>query len=92
MPEAHSGIENYFQFYNYERLHQSLAYQTPAAVYEAEPKKRNEPRRQRVLILFWKNGEPKPKDLGARLTYRSKKMFLTMGSTLEVELLRDINC
>ena len=35
VPEAHSGIEKYFQFYNYERLHQSLDYQTPAAVYEA---------------------------------------------------------
>jgi putative transposase len=33
--EARTGIEKYFQFYNYERLHQSLDYQTPAAIYEA---------------------------------------------------------
>lgn len=33
VPEARSGIETYFQFYNYERLHQSLNYQTPAAIY-----------------------------------------------------------
>jgi len=32
--EARTGIEKYFQFYNYERLHQSLDYQTPAAIYE----------------------------------------------------------
>jgi putative transposase len=32
--EAHTGIEKYFQFYNYERLHQSLDYQAPAAIYE----------------------------------------------------------
>jgi putative transposase len=35
VPEAHRGIEKYFQFYNYERLHQSLNYQTPAAIYGA---------------------------------------------------------
>ena len=33
--EARTGIEKYFRFYNQERLHQSLAYQTPAAVYLA---------------------------------------------------------
>ena len=31
--EARTGIENYFQFYNYKRLHQSLNYQPPAAMY-----------------------------------------------------------
>ena len=31
--EARTGIEKYFQFYNQERLHQSLDYQTPAAMY-----------------------------------------------------------
>jgi len=35
VPEAHQGIEKYFQFYNYERLHQGLNYQTPAAIYGA---------------------------------------------------------
>jgi putative transposase len=32
--EARAGIERYFRFYNYERLHQSLDYRTPAAVYK----------------------------------------------------------
>ena len=31
--EARAGIGRYFRFYNYERLHQSLGYRTPAAVY-----------------------------------------------------------
>ena len=31
--EAREGIARYFQFYNHERLHQSLDYRTPAAVY-----------------------------------------------------------
>jgi len=35
VPEAHRGIEKYFHFYNYERLHQSLNYQTPWAIYGA---------------------------------------------------------
>jgi putative transposase len=34
--EAKAGIENYFRFYNQERLHQSLAYRTPAAVWRAK--------------------------------------------------------
>jgi transposase InsO family protein len=31
--DACDGIERWFRFYNHERLHQSLAYKTPAAVY-----------------------------------------------------------
>jgi putative transposase len=31
--EARAGLKRYFTFYNDERLHQSLAYQTPAQVY-----------------------------------------------------------
>ena len=31
--EAKQGLRNYFEFYNRERLHQSLGYQTPEEVY-----------------------------------------------------------
>lgn len=31
--EAMNGLGNYFDFYNHQRLHQSLSYRTPAAVY-----------------------------------------------------------
>ena len=31
--EAEKGLKAYFQFYNQDRLHQSLDYQTPAQVY-----------------------------------------------------------
>lgn len=34
--EARTGIERYFRFYNQERLHQSLDYRTPAAIYLAK--------------------------------------------------------
>jgi putative transposase len=34
--EARTGIERYFRFYNQERLHQSLDYRTPAAIYLAQ--------------------------------------------------------
>lgn len=30
---AREGLQRYFEFYNHERLHQSLAYRTPASVY-----------------------------------------------------------
>ena len=30
---ARQGLSSYLQFYNEERIHQSLGYQTPAAVY-----------------------------------------------------------
>jgi putative transposase len=33
--EARTGIAGYFRFYNHERLHQSLGYRTPAAIYRA---------------------------------------------------------
>ena len=33
VPELHRGLSRYFGFYNGERLHQSLEYRTPAAVY-----------------------------------------------------------
>ena len=37
MAEATLGLRNYFAFYNQERVHQSLGYQTPAEVYQARP-------------------------------------------------------
>lgn len=33
VPEAMKGLRQYFEFYNRERLHQSLDYKTPEAVY-----------------------------------------------------------
>jgi putative transposase len=33
VPDAVSNLRAYFAFYTQERLHQSLAYQTPAQVY-----------------------------------------------------------
>ena len=33
VPELQSGLGRYFAFYNHARLHQSLGYRTPAAVY-----------------------------------------------------------
>jgi putative transposase len=35
MMDVQKGLQNYFQFYNLERLHQSLGYQTPAQVHFA---------------------------------------------------------
>lgn len=34
--EAREGIGRYFRFYNHERLHASLGYRTPAAIYRAQ--------------------------------------------------------
>ena len=33
VPEAKAGIGKWFRFYNYQRLHQSLDYRTPAQIY-----------------------------------------------------------
>jgi transposase InsO family protein len=33
VPEAISSLKRYFAFYNQQRLHQALDYQTPAAVH-----------------------------------------------------------
>jgi len=46
--EIERAIEDYFQFYNYERVHQSLSYQTPASVYEAKKSK------EVVVIFNWR--------------------------------------
>ena len=36
VPVLHRGLAKYFAFYNEERIHQSLGYRTPAAVYRGE--------------------------------------------------------
>ena len=33
VPELDRGLKEYFAFYNEERLHQSLGYETPGAIY-----------------------------------------------------------
>ena len=33
VPELRSGLKRYFEFYNQERLHQSLGYKTPSEVH-----------------------------------------------------------
>jgi putative transposase len=38
VPELDTGLRAYFQFYNEERLHQSLGYRAPGTVYRAETK------------------------------------------------------
>ena len=38
IPELMTGLTTYFQFYDEERPHQSLDYQTPGAVYRAGTK------------------------------------------------------
>ncbi len=35
VPELEVGLQQYFHFYNHERLHQSLAYQVPVKVHYA---------------------------------------------------------
>ena len=34
--ELWNGLNNYFHFYNYERLHQSLGYKTPAQIHQVK--------------------------------------------------------
>ena len=35
VPQPEDGLARYFHFYNHERLHQTLAYHTPAKVHTA---------------------------------------------------------
>ena len=35
VPELYAGLGEYFEFYNTERLHQSLNYKTPQAIHFA---------------------------------------------------------
>jgi putative transposase len=32
--ELYNGLDEYFRFYNQERMHQSLQYKTPSSVYK----------------------------------------------------------
>ena len=47
--EALEGLKKYFQFYNTERLHQSLDYQTPQEVYEDQTTEGSEPYARRII-------------------------------------------
>ena len=46
VPEVTENLRTYFLFYNQERSHQSLGYQTPAAVYFVEKSRRRRPRQE----------------------------------------------
>ena len=49
--DAVKGLEKYFEFYNRERLHQSLQYQTPEAVFRQGQKQAAVPTLK--LTDFW---------------------------------------
>ncbi len=42
IPEAESGLRDYFDFYNAGRLHQSLGYKTPGQVYTGSQPDQNQ--------------------------------------------------
>ncbi|MCD9150488.1 IS3-like element ISPpy1 family transposase [Psychrobacter sanguinis] len=50
--QARAGLKEYFEFYNHERLHQSLDYHTPAQVYLANNSSDNESFYQPNSILI----------------------------------------
>jgi putative transposase len=47
VPELRTGLGRYFPFYNEERRHQSLEYQTPGAVYRGQRVPEKTPRKER---------------------------------------------
>ena len=53
IPEARSGLTDYFQLYNYRRPHQSLNYRTPAEVYFNQPINLNQTKKEpnRLALL-----------------------------------------
>ena len=79
--ETRTGIERYFRFYNQERLHQSLNYRTPAALYRSRPVQT--PERPEAVSLR----RPPQIETETRraLANRRQKMALTMGSTIIVK-------
>lgn len=48
--EVERAIHDYFQFYNYERPHQSLRYQTPASIYHGEKNSSKSERRSSSIF------------------------------------------
>jgi putative transposase len=58
VPEARTGIGNWFRFYNHQRPHQSLNYQTPAALFRAGAHKEGDP-------LHSGGGAPRPPGFSA---------------------------
>ena len=51
VPEAIRSLKTYFHFYNFDRPHQALAYQTPAAIYFGIPKTAVQyPKRARLQV------------------------------------------
>ena len=46
--QARDGLTRYFQRYNYQRPHQSLAYLTPAAVYLAKANEKTNERNEQT--------------------------------------------
>jgi len=53
VPEARAGIGRYFQFYNYERPHQSLQYRTPADLYRSRNVRSGTTQFGRRALLTW---------------------------------------
>jgi putative transposase len=51
VPETVTSIRNYFRFYNHERIHQSLGYRTPAAVY-FEKRMRGQTCRKPAMVMI----------------------------------------
>lgn len=49
IPEAREGLKHYFEFYNAERLHESLGYQTPWEIFSGSRNVNLLPQKQMIF-------------------------------------------
>jgi hypothetical protein len=79
--ELIEAVKSYRGFYNYERLHMSLGYRTPATVYLTKDGQKLTYQPEKVVPNLWDRTDKDGRDIVRKVKTKSRRLMSTVALT-----------